>query len=85
MIAVEASLVLVVVSMLAAAYRVVLGPRDADRTVASDLLFFGFIGLVVLIGVRVGSGVVFDLTLIATLVGFLATLSLARLITRGKR
>lgn len=85
MIVVDIALTLVALSMLAAAYRVVRGPRDADRAVASDLLFFGFIGLIVLIGVRVASSVVFDLALVATVIGFLATLSLARLLTRGKR
>lgn len=85
MIANDVALVLVAFGALAALYRVVRGPGVADRSVASDLLFFVFIGLIVLLGLRGGSETIFDLVLIATLVGFLATLSLARLVTRGKR
>ena len=39
----------------------------------------------ILFGVLAMSPPVFDLVLIATLVGFLATLSLARALTKGRR
>jgi multicomponent Na+:H+ antiporter subunit F len=60
-------------------------PADGDRAVAADLVFFGFIGLVALFGMRLDTAVMFDIVLVATVVGFLATLSLARMITGGRR
>ena len=61
------------------------GPNDANRAIAADLLFSSVVGLIALFGVLAMSPPVFDLVLIATLVGFLATLSLARALTKGRR
>lgn len=72
-------------SVLVAGVRMFRGPNDANRAIASDLLFFAVVGLIALFGVLAMSPPVFDLVLIATLVGFLATLSLARALTKGRR
>lgn len=82
---VHVAIVVVVLSMLAATYRMVVGPEPADRAAAADLVFYGFVGIVILIGVLKGSDVVITIAVVATIVGFLAALSLARLITGGKR
>lgn len=78
-------LVIIVVSMVAAAYRMVVGPGPADRAAGADLVFYGFVAIVAFIGVIRGSDVVITIAVVATIVGFLAALSLARLITGGKR
>ncbi|MEX5269911.1 MrpF/PhaF family protein [Kocuria sabuli] len=72
-------------SVVVAGVRMFRGPNDANRAIASDLLFFAVVGLIALFGVLAMSPPVFDLVLIATLVGFLATLSLARALTKGRR
>lgn len=73
------------VSVLVAGVRMFRGPNDANRAIASDLLFSSVVGLIALFGVLAMSPPVFDLVLVATLVGFLATLSLARALTKGRR
>lgn len=78
-------LVVVILSMLAAVYRARRGPDPADRALGADLIFYGFVAMVVLIGTVRGDGAAFIIAVVATLVGFLATLSLARLVTGGKR
>lgn len=85
MIGVDIAIVLVVISLALAAARMVIGPTDADRAVAADLLFFAIIAMIALVGVRVESSATFDIVLIATLVGFLSAISLARALTKGKR
>lgn len=85
MIGVDVGIVLLTAVCLASAVRMLRGPTDADRAVAADLLLFAVLGLIALFGVRAGSASTFDLLLIATLVGFVAALSLARALTRGKR
>lgn len=85
MIVIDIAMGLVVVTILAATYRIFIGPSDADRAVAADLMFFSIIALIALLGVKIGSQTTFDILLIATLVGFLGILSLARALTRGKR
>lgn len=73
------------VALLASVYRIAAGPGPADRAIGADLLTFTVVGLIVLIGTRAGHTGTFDLVLVATLVAFLAAVSLARAITRGHR
>lgn len=81
----DAALVVIALTLLPAAYRMFKGPHDADRAVAADLVFFGFIGVIALLGLRMTTSIVLDIVLVASVVGFLATLSVARLVTRGQR
>jgi multicomponent Na+:H+ antiporter subunit F len=77
--------VLLVATLPALLYRAVAGPSGADRALASDFVLFVTIGLIALLGVALASSATFELVLVATAVGFLGTLALARLITRQKR
>lgn len=85
MIGLEIAMVGVGVTILLSAYRIVRGPTEADRAVGADLFAFSIIAMIALVGVRAGSGGVFDLVLVATLVAFLSALALARLLNRGAR
>ncbi|GLU47820.1 monovalent cation/H+ antiporter complex subunit F [Nocardiopsis ansamitocini] len=85
MILINIALAAVVLAMVAALYRIAKGPSDADRGAGADLVFFGFVAVVALIGVRLDTDLVIDIALACALVGFLAALSTARLITGGKR
>ncbi|QSB05701.1 monovalent cation/H+ antiporter complex subunit F [Natronoglycomyces albus] len=85
MIGIDIGIALVAITILATAWRIIVGPTDGDRVLASDLLFFSVIAGIALLGVRVASTATFDVVLIATLVGFLAAMSLARALTKGKR
>lgn len=73
------------VALLAAVVHIVRGPTTADRVVAADLLTFSLVALIALIGVRLGRAGTFDLVLVATLVAFLAAISLGRAMTGGRR
>ncbi|MFK5581816.1 MULTISPECIES: monovalent cation/H+ antiporter complex subunit F [unclassified Serinicoccus] len=66
-------------------FRIWAGPTPADRAVAADLLTFSVIGLVAVTGARLLSTGTLDLIIVATLVAFLAAVSLARALTRGAR
>lgn len=71
--------------LLVAVFRIVRGPTGADRAVAADLLTFSVVGVLVLVGARLGRMATFDLVLIATLVTFLSAVSLARGLMVGRR
>jgi multicomponent Na+:H+ antiporter subunit F len=85
MIGLDIGIGIIAIACVAATYRMLVGPSEADRAIGGDLLLFGMIGLLALIGVRIGSTATFDIVLIASFVGFLSALSLARILTRGKR
>lgn len=85
MIGLVITAVLLVATLPALLYRAIAGPSKADRALAADFTLFVTIGLIALTGVGLASSATFDLVLVATAVGFLATLALARLITRQKR
>lgn len=76
---------LLVLAIVIAGSRLRRGRSAGDRAVAADLVFFGFVGVVAVLGLMLGVSAVFDLILVATLLGFLSALSLARLLQRGRR
>ncbi|MCR4513437.1 monovalent cation/H+ antiporter complex subunit F [Aeromicrobium sp. 50.2.37] len=85
MIGIDVALVAAGFAAVLSAYRIVVGPTPADRAVASDLLTFAIVALIALVGARVQSPATLDLVLVATLVAFLSSVSLARALTRGWR
>lgn len=85
MTAIDVGIGVIVLAMLIATYRILTGPSSADRGAGADVIFFGFVGLVALLGVRIDTELVVDVVVVCTLVGFLAALSIARLICGGKR
>lgn len=85
MIAVDVAIVACGIALVVAAFRIARGPTPADRVIAADLLTFSLIALIALAGTRLGRMGTFDLVIVATLVAFLAALSLSRALTRGRR
>lgn len=85
MIIIELALAAIITAMIIATYRVLLGPGGGDRGAGADVMFYGFVSLVALLGVRLNTQLLVDIVLVSTLVGFLAAISLARLTAGGKR
>lgn len=85
MIGVVIAVVAVGLAVAVATYRMFVGPTDADRAVGADLLTFGVIALLLLIGVWSGISFTFDMVLVVALVAFLSAISLGRALTRGRR
>lgn len=85
MIGVVIAVVAVGLAIAVATYRMLVGPTDADRAVGADLLTFGVIALLLLIGVWSDIPFTFDLVLVVALVAFLSAISLGRALTRGRR
>lgn len=84
MTAIDVALVLLVAAFLAALARVAWGPSVADRVIAADVCFFTVVATLALLSARNGTPWFLDAVLVATLLGFLASVSLARLIGRDR-
>jgi multisubunit Na+/H+ antiporter MnhF subunit len=65
-------------------YRIVVGPRAADRAVAFDTLVAVIVGMICLLCVAWRSALYFDAVWILTLVGFLGTAAIAKYLARGR-
>ena len=76
---------LIGISALLGVIATVRSNSDASRAVIGDLLFFSAIAAFILVAAVSSSAVVFDVALIATLLGILATMALGQMLTRGRR
>lgn len=85
MIAVDIALFALAATFLLALIRVVIGPAIADRAMAADICLFSVVTSIALIAVKTETESFLDVVLVASLVGFLATISLAKLVKREKR
>ncbi len=84
MIIVDLALLALAAGFLAALARVVVGPSVADRAVAADVCFYAVVAALALLSVRLEAPALLDAVLVATMLGFIATISLARLVRRKK-
>ena len=78
------ALVLLGLAMVAASFRMLRGPRAQDRIVAFDAFYVNAMLLLLVFGMRTGSTLYFEAALVIALLGFVATLALAKFLMRGE-
>jgi multicomponent K+:H+ antiporter subunit F len=78
------ALVLIGLAMVAASFRMMRGPRAQDRIVAFDAFYVNAMLLLLVFGMRTGSTLYFEAALVIALLGFVATLALAKFLMRGE-
>ncbi len=84
MVLLDAALAVLALCLVVATVRVAVGPSDVDRALGVDFGFAVVIAGIALLAVRLQAPAMLDLVLVATLVGFLATVAFARLAGRGR-
>jgi multicomponent K+:H+ antiporter subunit F len=65
------------------AWRLLKGPETTDRVLALDTLYINTVGLVILLGLRLSSDLLFEAALVIAMLGFIATVALSRFVARG--
>jgi multicomponent K+:H+ antiporter subunit F len=73
----------VALAMVLCGWRLFRGPDMPDRILAFDTLYINVVALVVLLGVRWQTAMMFEAALIVAMLGFVGTVALARYLTRG--
>ncbi len=73
----------VTLTLLLCGWRLLRGPTIADRVLALDTLYLSLVALVVLLGLRWQTGLLFEAALIIAMLGFVSTVAVARFVTRG--
>lgn len=64
-------------------YRLLRGPDLPDRVLALDTLFVNSIGALLLLGIRLGSPLYFEIALLIAALGFVGTVAFAKFMLRG--
>lgn len=76
--------VLLGIALLLASWRTVRGPRAQDRVLALDTLYVVGMLLLLVTGMKTGSLFYFEAAFVIAMLGFVATVSLAKFLMRGE-
>jgi len=76
--------VLIALAMVFTVYRLLRGPHAQDRVLALDTLYVNALILMVITGIRTGSVLYFEAALVIGMLGFVATVALAKFLLRGE-
>jgi len=71
-------------AMIIVVIRMFRGPRAQDRVMALDVLYINAMLLLITFGIRSGVIIYFEAALIIGLLGFVATVALAKFLMRGE-
>lgn len=85
LIVIDVALAMLALAFLTALARVALGPTAADRAAGTDVCVFALVASFALLAVRLDASVLLDGVLVITMLGFLATVAIARLLTPKDR
>ncbi|MDV5170116.1 monovalent cation/H+ antiporter complex subunit F [Photobacterium rosenbergii] len=83
-VSIQLSYIGLIISLVLAFMRLILGPTLADRVVALDLISFVTIGFIAVYTLDSGQKSLLDVAITLALVAFLGTIAFARLITKQK-
>ncbi|MBL0419527.1 K+/H+ antiporter subunit F [Ramlibacter sp. AW1] len=81
--ALDFALVAVAIAVALTGWRLLTGPEPTDRVLALDTLYINTVGLVILLGMRLGSDLLFEAALVIAMLGFIGTVAFARFLARG--
>ena len=76
--------ILLVLAMVCAAVRLAWGPRAQDRVLALDTLYINAMLIMLTFGMRQGNVIYFEAALVIGMLGFVATVALAKFLMRGE-
>ena len=82
-ISIKIALASLAVSMILVIYRLIKGPDAPDRILALDTLYVNAVALLIVLGIYDSSSIYFEAALLIALMGFVATVALARYLARG--
>jgi multicomponent K+:H+ antiporter subunit F len=82
-IALNIALAAITVSLLLCGWRLLRGPETTDRLLALDTLYLNTVALIVVLGMRWNTALLFETALLVAMLGFVSTVALARYLSRG--
>lgn len=82
-VALQITIGMVIVAAILNIYRLIKGPDAPDRVLALDTLYINTIGLIVLLGISLGTRMYIEAALLIAVMGFIGTVALAKYLKRG--
>lgn len=82
--ALAAAQIMLGLALICATWRVMRGPRAQDRVLGLDALYTTAILLLLVFGIGSGTTLYFEVALVVSLLGFMATVALAKFLMRGE-
>ncbi|MCO6427663.1 K+/H+ antiporter subunit F [Nitrosomonas communis] len=76
--------IMLAIAMVLALARMIKGPRAQDRVLGLDTLYVNSMLLILVFGIRTGNTLYFEVSLIIGILGFVATVALAKFLMRGE-
>jgi multisubunit Na+/H+ antiporter MnhF subunit len=77
------AVLVLVLCIIMAAYRVIVGPSQPDRVIGLDTIAANTIGLILVLGIKSGSRAYVEAALVIALLAFLGTVALAKYLAGG--
>ncbi|MER2513414.1 MAG: K+/H+ antiporter subunit F [Nitrosomonas ureae] len=82
--AVTTAQIALAIAMVLASVRMIKGPRAQDRVLGLDTLYVNSMLQLLVFGIRTGNSLYFEISLIIGVLGFVATVALAKFLMRGE-
>ena len=82
-LALSVAIVAVTLAVALCAWRLFRGPETTDRILALDTLSMNAVALIVLLGIRWQTALLFEAALLVAMLGFASTVALARYLSSG--
>lgn len=82
-IALNIGVAAVTVAVVLCGWRLLRGPEMTDRLLALDTLYMNAVALIVMLGIRWNTALLFEAALLVAMLGFASTVALARYLSRG--
>jgi multicomponent K+:H+ antiporter subunit F len=83
-LAIGYAMVCVLVALALCTARLMIGPSGHDRVLALDTLWMCGMLLALVLGIRFGTQVYFEVAILVALVGFVSTVAMAKFLMRGE-
>lgn len=82
--AIDFALLCFALAMICAVLRLLRGPTAQDRVLALDTLYVNGMLTVLVLGIRLGSAVYFDIALLIAMFGFVGSAAMSKFLLRGE-
>lgn len=81
--AIDIALAMTSLALLLNLFRLAKGPDAPDRILALDTMYINAIAVIILMGMRQGSSLLFEAALLIAVMGFVGTVALSKFLSRG--